>query len=117
MEGRRLRAFLDGADFAERERVALLQVGQRRHGIFVREDLAPTRIDCRLADREELRVANPEMGLRDRSDARGRQRREESPGDEVVYPGSESRASLRGRGGRMEGRMIRRLDRTATHRP
>src|SRR3989442_13971828 len=78
MERRRLRPFLDDADFAERERVALLQVGQRRHRIFVREDLAPTRIDCRLADREELRVANPEMGLRDRGDARGRQRREES---------------------------------------
>src|SRR5438445_2921089 len=116
MEGRRLRAFLDDANFAEGERVALPPLGQRRYRIFVREDLAPPRIDRRLANREELGVANPEMGLRDRGDARGRQRGEEPAGDEVVHPGSESRMSLRGCGGRMEGRMIRRLDRAATYR-
>src|SRR2546427_4241406 len=117
MEGRRLRAFLDDANFAEGERVALPQLGQRRYRIFVREDLAPPRVDRRLADREELGAANPEMGLRDRGDACGRQRGEEPAGDEVVYPGSESRASLRGRGGRGERRVIRRLDRAPTHRP
>src|SRR5437870_12439384 len=116
MEGRRLRAFLDDANFAEGERVALPQLARRRYRIRVREDLAPPRSDRRLAGREELGVANPEMGLRDRGDTRGRQRGEEPAGDEVVHPGSESRASLRGRGGRVERRMIRRLYRTATHR-